>query len=373
MEYKIGISTLYTGYNYGSALQAYAVKELLKELHYNPVLFKLRGSIIKGRDVRLKKAMVLASRALLHFDVKSIKKYKILSNTLSETSIKLFNEFYDNVLQPQNVSYRELKKLAKQAEYYAFVCGSDQIWDAFTYYVDPFYYLEYAPVSKRIAFAPSFGYNFIPKYNIKRINKKINGIRYLSVRELSGQILLKEMFQRDATVLLDPTLLISKEDWVNKFDLQPQTKLKKYVLAYFLNEPSNNAKSTLDKFKNEGYSIISLPISRYDWETVSAGPKEFISYLMNAFFVCTDSFHGTVFSIIFEKSFLVFPRGYANNEDQSTRISSLLNLTNFEDRYSSEDMTEISQDRFNCCKKYFGEEKIKAVKYLQSALDSINN
>ena len=173
---KIGIATVYTGYNYGSALQAYATKKILSDMGYEADVLKLCGSLAKGRDVRLGKLITIAWRSLLHKGgIKNLKNYSTnMSKMFKKGTIELFDEFFNDEISPRLISYSDLKRKAKSDEYAAFVCGSDQVWNSAVFYVDPFYYLRFAPFEKRIAFAPSFGRDFVPDYNIKKIGKYID-------------------------------------------------------------------------------------------------------------------------------------------------------------------------------------------------------
>lgn len=105
----------------------------------------------------------------------------------------------------------KIKSIAKEAV--ACFSGSDQIWNSSTLYVDPLYYLRFAPKQKRVALSPSFGRNFIADYNKNKMKKWINDYPYLSVREDSGVKLIKELTGLEAQHLLDPTLIINSEEW----------------------------------------------------------------------------------------------------------------------------------------------------------------
>ena len=314
MMKKVGICTVYTGYNYGSALQAFATKNILKRLGYDGDILKVSGSMVKGRDIRLKKLIVLGWNILLHpMCAKSVicSYTRSKNKTLSESSKRKFNEFYQKKINPTIIAQSKLKSVARSDEYLSFICGSDQIWNASTLYVDPFYYLSFAPREKRIAFAPSFGRDFIPKYNLKKIKKRISAIPNLSVRESGGQQIIKDLIGKDVQVLLDPTLLIDKETWIELLQLKENKPEKPYVLAYFLDEPSPKAKRIIGELANGGKEVVFLPYSRNEvWldRCLDAGPKEFLQILLNADVVCTDSFHGTAFSINFSKEFYCFER-----------------------------------------------------------------
>lgn len=367
---KIGVATLLTGYNYGTSLQAYSVKTILEQMGYDPILFRLKGSFVKGRDVRLGKLFSIIFRAFFHLDFKSLGRYKkSLDSSLSKPSQDAFSLFYVKDLGPCEINYSALKKLAKTNQYVAFVCGSDQIWDSTAYYIDPFYYLDFAPRHMRVAFAPSFGHDFIPKYNKRAIGKKIMGIPKLSVREESGRSLIHENYNSNAEVILDPTLLLESSVWIEKFGLLTDNNSDKFVLAYFLDKPSERAQSVINCFANQGYKIISLKYHCEQTEKVNAGPKEFVQYVSKAAYVCTDSFHGTAFAINFEKQFSVFDREYGYGVNQSTRIESLLDKLNLNERWECDKIAQITDAEWAQTKAILKKERDKAIQYLADALN----
>ncbi len=374
---KIGISTVFTGYNYGSALQAYATKHLIEELGYEAVMTKMSGSIIRGHDVRFKKVVAIAFNTLIKpaNAEKNIGAYRqSLSITLPDKAKKSFNEFIDEHLKPQITSWKKLKNEAQSDEYFAFICGSDQIWNADTYYVDPHYYLKYAPEYKRIAFAPSFGRPNVPDYNKKIISKYISEIPCLSVREDSGAKIIKDLINREAEVLVDPTLLLNRSEWESQFGLSNIIN-QKYLLAYFLNEPSEDIKRLIKGYaEKNGLSVIGIPYSfgnGFADIVYPAGPQEFLSLVDNAEIVCTDSFHGTAFCLNFETPFYTFERNYGNAASQSTRIVSLLKMTNTIDRYYKSGELKESEIDFSNISTILKNEKNKSMEYLSQSLKKV--
>ncbi len=371
---KIGIATVYTGFNYGSALQAFATKKLLENMGYNAELLKLGGSIIPGRDVRIKKTAVVLIRSALHSGgIKSLKNYgDSIKKPLSPTSRAYFNHFTDFYLQPETISYKKLKKDSKSDDYEAFICGSDQVWNSAVFYVDPFYYLRFAPESKRIAFAPSFGRDFVPEYNKKKIKKYLTGIKHKSVRESSGEAIIKGLTGDTAKVLIDPTLALSAREWSGYLKLNDVCN-EKYLLAYFLDEPSEKARLAVKEISEKyDLKIIGLPYDTGDlpWgeNTEDAGPREFAQMVKNASFVCTDSFHGTAFSLNFNIPFYTFERNYGNAGKQSARIQSILQLVDALDRYEPEKIDEVMNISFENVNKILSKERDESKKYLSSHL-----
>lgn len=376
---KVGISTVFTGYNYGSALQAYATKYLLKQMGYNGVIIKLSGSMVKGRDVRLKKIAAIAAKAV--FKPSGAKGgigayYKALSADYPTETKEAFEKFTYNYLEPQVISLHSLKKQARGVEYSAFICGSDQIWNADAYYVDPFYYLRYAPECKRIAFAPSFGRSRLPEYNKKIISEYISGIPFLSVREESGAEIIKDITGRKAEVLTDPTLALSASEWEEQFGLYSIVNVD-YLLAYFLSEPSREIKKEIRKFARErGLKIIGIPYlfknDSFIDELYFGGPKEFLSLVKNAAMVCTDSFHGTAFSLNFGVPFYTFERNYGTAGSQSTRIISLLKMTDTTDRYYKGGALVDLKTEFDRVSEVLKTERERSAEYLSRVLKEVS-
>lgn len=376
---KIGIATVYTGYNYGSSLQAYATKMILRNMGYEGELLKLDGSLIPGRDVRPGKLLITALRSLIHTgSLKTLKNYRqSMSKELPEESVKKFGEFTRDALSPRLISGGALKKAAHSQEYKAFVCGSDQIWNSEVFYVDPFYYLRFAPVNKRIAFAPSFGRDFVPEYNKKTIARYVSDIPCKSVREISGAGLIRELTGSDAQVLLDPTLVMSADEWTHSLGMAEKGGGEKYLLAYFLDKPSRKAEETVLAIARKfGLKIVGLPyrFENCPWENAAgAGPKEFVEYIRNASAVCTDSFHGTAFSLNFNVPFCTFNRNYGNAGEQSARIRSILELTGMTARYEPESIDECMTLDFQHVNAVLTQEREKAHAYLNAALHGEEN
>lgn len=374
---KIGIATVYTGFNYGSALQAFAVKRLLSSMGYEGELLKLGGSLLPGRDVRIKKTLTVICRSMLHSGgMKSLKNYSdSIKKPLSPESTELFRQFADYSLRPREIKYKELKKSAETDEYLAFICGSDQIWNSAVFYVDPFYYLQFAPKEKRISFAPSFGRDFIPEYNRKKIKKFVSEINHKSVREESGVDLIKALTGDTAQVLIDPTLVLDKEEWTESLKLKDKND-EKYLLAYFLDEPSEKAKEAVKHLSEKyGLKIIGLPYS-FDGTLWSdnipdAGPSEFVEYIKNASFVCTDSFHGTAFSLNFNIPFYTFERNYGNAGKQSERIKSILNIVSRKERYEPESFEKAFDISFEAVNRVLDEQRARSKKYLSDILPEV--
>jgi hypothetical protein len=349
---KISITTVFKGFNYGSSLQAYASKKYLSSLGYEAEIIGYRDGVIKGRDIRFKKLFIMLLRTFWRPRLfkKTFSTYKnSLQKEISEGAKKAFLEFADRRLQVKKYTWSGLKMYARNDNVLACVCGSDQIWNATNIYIDPIFYLKFAPKKKRIAYAPSFGKSEIPKYNKGIIRKYVSGFDYLSVREEQGANIIKDLTGIDAPVLIDPTLLLDKTDWLNTVDDLKVCERGKYILLYFLDKPSSAAiwyiKRLIEVYN---CSAIAIPYQHSEFvefeccSSVSAGPLEFIHLVSNASFVCSDSFHGTAFAINLNIPFLTFKRNYGMAKDQSSRIISLLEKLELIKRFICE--TELSEE-----------------------------
>lgn len=376
MSNKVIITTVFSGFNYGSSLQALASKILLNELGYDCQLLAMK-SIIKGRDVRFKKLVTIIIRSMLlrrKIGAKPLKTYRnSYRKTMIGDSASRFALFTREYLIPCYISWNDMKKVAKES--IACFAGSDQIWNSSTMYVDPMYYLRFAPREKRIAFAPSFGRDFIADYNKKKMGKWISDFRYLSAREDSGIKLIKELTGRDAVQLVDPTLLVDGETW--KKTLCVIDKQSNYILAYFLDNPSRSAiKAILDLKKFMNCEVIAIPYQFDDMsycdKIIPAGPIEFVDLINNAKCVLTDSFHGTAFSINLHTPFFVFDREYGSAHSQNIRLQSILKKVDMLDRFDPKDVcVSITNINFDYSDKVLTKERNIAKKYIVNAINTI--
>ena len=337
----IGIVTSAKELNYGAILQAYALQRVINDSGYKAELLWWSNQKTKHHDIRLRKLMGMFVKYMKHPSL-FLKTYKIYNEEFNKefdkSAIDRFHNFEKEYLNIRYLSYAEMKKYANNDECKAVIAGSDQIWNSYAVYVDPFYYLRFAPRFKRIAYAPSLGKSQIPKYNKRIMKKYIEEFQCVSVRENSGKKLVDSLIDKEVKVVLDPSFLLSKKDWLTIS--QEIECLDKYVLLYFLDEPNDACLTTiigmLNKFKCRAiafpYRFTSL-LKIENIEFVDPGPSEFISLIAGAEFVMTDSFHGTAFSINLNKQFYTFDRQYGNNQSQSSRILDILELFNLKSRF----------------------------------------
>lgn len=366
MEY-IYIVTAHTGYNYGTYLQAFAMKKLLGEFGDNVDIIWEKSFGPEGRDFRLKKIIVLALRMAVNYKHAGAIKQgykKNLDAEPNDVTKQMFNEFGRKYLDVKEYRMHELKRLASSKQTKAVVCGSDQIWNASSMYPDPLYYLQFVPVKKRIAYAPSLGRTEIPKYNRARISRYIKSIHSVSVREEEGARIIKGLIGRNVPVMPDPTLVVEWSEWMGSLK-------EKYLLLYFLDSPRDGVISDIKQIKEALGANVKILLHHFkiydeldDVEYVNAGPKEFVELISKAMFVCTDSFHATVFSLLSKTKMYVYERNYGQVDNQNSRIENLLNHYSLQERlrkklqepicldYSMEHIESIRREDIKCARTF---------------------
>lgn len=374
---KVLLTTVFSGYNYGSSLQVLATKTILKELGYDCRLVAMK-SLIKGRDIRIKKLITILIRSWLirgKNGANALSTYKGSYNkVMIGDSVTRFEQFTNEYLEPHYMSWNSMKRLAKECV--ACFAGSDQIWNSSTMYVDPMYYLRFAPAEKRIAFAPSFGRDFVAEYNKKKMSKWISDFAYLSVREDSGVRLIKDLTGRDAIHLIDPILMVKGETWKKTLNLQD--KQENYILTYFLDKPSESARKAIAELKETlKCEVIAIPYQFDDMsycdKVVPTGPIEFLDLINNAKCVLTDSFHGTAFSINLHTPFYVFGRNYGTAHSQNSRIESILKMMNMQDRFEQKDIVgQLKAINFEVSEQILSDERNKSRNYIINTINGRN-
>ncbi|MGD1816188.1 MAG: polysaccharide pyruvyl transferase family protein [Pleomorphochaeta sp.] len=381
---KIGIVTMYKNNNYGSCLQCLATIKILNEYGYDAVVINRVDKRIVKQTIRFIRKLQFFCRIILNPEKwnqyrLSIAESKRGFNDISINSKNSISNFIKKYIPEEYFTYRELKRKASSDDFFAFISGSDQIWNVSAPYLNPMLYLEFSPKYKRIAFSPSFGIDRIPEYEKKGLAKRLKEYPYLSNREDIGENIIKELTGRDSTVIIDPTLLIDKKKWI-EFSKESIKIENKYVLLYFLNTPSKLAIKILKKLKL--FLKVELIVLPYDFDVYkglenyrfySVGPKEFVELVNKAEFIITDSFHGVAFSINLNRQFFVFERNYGQKIKQNGRILSLLKKCGLESRFLEKDLNieEVKPINYERINAVLNKERRKANRYLLDALNSI--
>ena len=358
--------------NYGSLLQAYALQHTLKSLGYDNHIISDERIVYphKYNQVDSSVSLLQKIRRSLGF----WKRFILYKSFRNDHFTKLyFDKFRNNDLIVDN-EYTSFLELGNK--YDAYIAGSDQIWHPSKNIFKPFYYLDFTN-RKKISYAPSLGTPVYPNEYKGVVKELLSSFSHISIREKKGEELLSSFIEKDITTVLDPTLLLSKNEW-NKIATKTKQN-KKYAIGYFLTYNQDYINWAIKDAKRRNVELLFFQINthvyNYSNKVVAAGPREFISYIKEADFVYTDSFHATVFSILYEKDFLTFKRFKDGSEnDQNSRLSNLFQLTNIKDRFidtenlSFVSSTKIEKDVLANALHNIETERLRSIDFLKKAL-----
>lgn len=323
---KAAIITICDNYNYGNRLQNYALHKVLINLGIkNDTIWDEKENNLNGKKKLLLKYIL------------SLIKPKFKKNIS-------FNIFTRKNISNKYVNLNKLDEINKEYDY--FIVGSDQIWNYNFGHANEKDFLRFANYNQTISYAPSFGVSNIDNEWKEKIYDGVNHIKHLSVREQQGAKMIKKLTNRDAQVVLDPTLLLSKEEWC-KVQQKPKKMIsQKYILTYFLGEISLQLNKEMNKIKEESnLEIINLNKIE-DKYFYYCGPSEFLYLFNHAELILTDSFHACVFSMIFNKPFYVFDRNTKGMKSMNSRLDTL--LSTFKQEQRKINSLEGIEDVFAC-------------------------
>lgn len=345
---KVGIITIARVNNYGACLQAFALQKKLSDLGCESEII----DYLYYKNPKFKRSK--GDEPIVRFNLKSKLKnyvlYRIVSPTIEyilpiffksiRRRKKNFKRFNDKCSVFSANTYRSYQDLySENFKYDVFVAGSDQIWNPFTgISINP-YFLTFAPkLKKKVSYAASFGVSSIDNKYQDVYNELLNNIDFISVRESQGVQLVKDISNREAVHTLDPTLLLTKDEWLDILKMNEMVKGKneRYILIYDL----YGSKKILHLAHQLRLSLklpivkickraILNPMYRGIKNITDAGPLEFLALFMNASYVLTNSFHGTAYSVNFQVPFYTV---LSSTRTNNSRIEDFLGMLNMKDR-----------------------------------------
>lgn len=322
---KIGIITFHCSYNYGSVLQAYALQKYIMNNDYDVKVIDYQS---RNYDM-----YHLFKLWMLKHPVKLIAENKHINRLIrrKHNFLRFINESMN--LTDKTYSYDDDLTVLND-EFDVFIAGSDQIWNPIcTGGVDPNFFLNFVDgnQNKKISYAPSLAHSSFDEKVLKEMCGYINSFDAISVREESGKNLLKNHIRKNIEVVLDPTMLLSEKDY-KELEIEP-TINKSYIFVYMLEKDDPSLIDYVSKISEEkGIDIVYLHLNNiFSGNNVHNvyGCKvgEFLGYMRNAEYVVSNSFHATVFSIIYHKRFCTF-----KTEKSYSRMVGLLNALGLENR-----------------------------------------
>ena len=336
----VGLLTLDSRiYNYGGFLQEMALQDAIKGLGYECEIIDY--------EVRQEFNTFSLKRGIKNFSFDKIKKKLTkekttpLSSSVSDSITKRKRAFdkyrAHNLVLSKKLSYSDLHSV--DLPYEQLVCGSDQIWNPD--YNIPAFFLNFGRKDcRKIIYAASIGKGQLSGLERKTYSKLLEFPDYISVREDSAQKLISSITEKNVELVLDPTLLHQQEYWMKKAD-DSSLNHRNYIFCYFLNLTDEKVKSANDFARKNNCEIIAIPYLHNEVEEYTeklegkilseVNPADFLNLIRNAEAIITDSFHATVFSIIFKKNFWCFGRN-VGTYNMNTRLHTLLGYVEMQDR-----------------------------------------
>ena len=346
---KTAIVTLVGDFNYGNRLQNYALQEILKSMGANVTTIDNPPSSLMNR---------IKERLFERINGKW--RIKSKADLMREKNLRRFTHKYISMSPSSCIS----------EDYDYFIVGSDQVWNPSFWgtntecYSARRYLLRDVSPQKRISYAASFGVEELNDLWTPVFQKELSIFKAISVREASGVDMIRNTCGRDAALVLDPTLVLPREKWTQ---LAVNVQEQPYILLFHLGNMSEQQQEYIERLAREhNYKVIDMTNKKDPYYQCS--PEEFLGLIKNARMVFTDSFHATVFSIIFHTPFLSLSRSQKNYCKMSSRLETLLSVVQMEDRFNNMDIKDPFACSFEGVDELIDARKYDCTKYLRNAL-----
>ena len=321
---KVGILTFQNTVNYGAKYQEYALQKYINKCGKDAEVIDYINENIEKRERPLKLTKQRSIKGIIKYFL--LHKYQISKQ-------KKFDEFTNKYVKKSKEKYYKNNIEVTNDIYDKFIVGSDQIWNTNTTDDDYAYYLDFVKDNeKKYSYAASFGYSEIPDRNKEKVKELLQEFKELNVREEEGKNIISNLIKKDANVVVDPTFLLSKKDWLeisNDID-----RKEPYILMYMVNSKNEIFKYIDDMSRKENLEIVSVSdfIKKHNEQEIDLihdpSLEEFISLISNARYVITGSFHAICMSMILEKDFFYM----LNDNNVNSRLVNLIKMAGLEDR-----------------------------------------
>ena len=326
MKKSTATVTWVTYRNFGTILQAFALQKAVTSLGYDNHIIDDRAIV---ESFRIRKKFSLLRE--LH-KIKWLYPRKAEFAKRNQGSVRLFHEFIGRYMLVDS-AWETRKDLSERYDIY--IAGSDQIWSPDVPF-DDFYYLAFTERPK-VAYAPSLGVTNYPEEKVPAVKPLLERFGSLSVREPQGADTLRDMFGLEADIVSDPTMLLSRDTWEGLMTPSDNDVCRPYALCYFLTYNQDYIKLVREYCRERSLQLKMIVVSPdcvdVADEDVYTGPDGFLQAVAGADIVLTDSFHGSIFSLIFERPFFTFRRfDDSSASSQNSRVENLLSMMQLEHR-----------------------------------------
>lgn len=393
---KIGILTFVHAYNYGAELQSFALQRKLRNMGLDAEVLNIyrpadpQYKHTKKSDCRFKRLLQLSSKkdlkARCHIFIASLiekfnfylhhKKYKI-----REKNFYGFHLEYTKLSDKTYYNFQELYEC--QLPYTHLIVGSDQVWNFMNEFsVEPFF-LTFAKNIKKISYAASIGHSELPGELVPYYRKWANELDYISLREEQGAKIIRDITQRnDVVCTLDPTFLLTKDEWINSLDLHEEIEDGPYLVMYLLSRSHFSIELAKIIAAKRGLKIKLISTSAYSYNKDpeikyydGVSPRVFVDLFANASFAITNSFHGTSFAVNFNIPFISTSR---STKRYNSRFLTLLTNTGLKSRLIYEDQQNLtdcsavveSNVNFDICNEYLNKARTQSLEFLSQGLNA---
>lgn len=357
---KLAIYTLYGLQNYGNRLQNYALQRVLENLGCQVETL----AVVPPLTVKnLAKRFLTKHNGRLR--LRSWKEHRKEKPFWQFTKRHIHTRFLSpkDGRIPQHIGN----------EYDGLVAGSDQVWNPHFWQkgensADAYNaLLAFAPASKRAAYAASFGIPAIPECWEKTIAAELRQFQAISVREETGAEIIRSLTGDDCDVVLDPTMMLTAEEWRSVSEYPPDLSEKKYIVSFFIGNQSGEVRQYIERVKKEtGFEIQELST-----EDNTVNPAAFLAFLDGAQAVITDSFHATVFSILFHTPFVVMERHHGLGINMNDRIVTLLSAVQLPERMGMVDLDKVCDCDFSLTDALLETARSSSKEYLKKMMERL--
>ncbi|WP_352405041.1 polysaccharide pyruvyl transferase family protein [Sporanaerobacter acetigenes] len=337
---KVGLVTYHNSRSYGATLQAYATLKAIELFGFEAEFVNYTNKYEQNTN----KSKAKGLKGIIGTYKNKIKAIIFNDEYYKKTAFGNNVDFYENKVSRFYHSLTELN----ETDYDILLVGSDQVWNPkITNGIDSFYFLNFGNPTRRISYASSMG-SYVPTDDEKKVYKEwLEKFYKLSVREVHARKIIEEILDKDIDIVVDPTLLFSSTEWDKYLDESVLDNCyrdidKKYILTFFVGGKASKYIEDINYIKNvTNLPVYNIHINKHKHKGVDCvlpgvNVKEFVYLIKHAELVITDSFHGTVFSILYKKNFSAI-----SNKANPIRVIELLKTLNLLERL----------DNPNCCSK----------------------
>ncbi len=328
--------------NYGTSLQGYALLKVMRNWGYDiQIIHYIKRLTIKEKieyfynTIRIDKSLKVFFSKIFH---KKITSTNHLQNIAIRT--KSVNDYKKSKLIPYFKDYVGYKQLVNGSlNYDVIIVGSDQVWLP-QGLPGKFFNLMFVKDSiRKVAYASSFGVKTIPEFQREKTKRYLERFYKIGVREQSGKEIVESISNQKAHVVVDPTLLLTREDWKKEIESSSVHEKEPYIFSYILSDNREALQAVQELKEKTGLKLIvirNMERNQYyishegygDEAPYNVDPNDFIKYISEATYVCTDSFHCSVFSLLFHRQVMTFYRAGANKgNSRNTRVENLYCIT----------------------------------------------